>query len=80
MRYTLSEDAATTIAIIKGKRTVMTLTRTKTTRGANLVAFTGRTSKAKLKPGRYTLVLSAADAAGNRSRPITLRFTVLSGR
>jgi hypothetical protein len=80
VRYTLSEDAATTIASVKGKRTVMTLTRAKTTKGANLVAFTGRTAKAKLKPGRYTLVLSASDAAGNRSRPITLSFSVLSGR
>ncbi len=80
VRYTLSEDAATTIAIVKGTRTVMTLKRGKTTKGANLVAFTGRTAKARLKPGRYKLVLSAADAAGNRSKPITLSFSVLSGR
>src|SRR4051794_2023403 len=78
--FTLSENAATTIAIVKGTRTVITLTRAKTTKGANLIAFTGRTAKAKLKPGRYKLVLTAADAAGNRSKPITLSFSVLSGR
>ncbi len=80
VRFRLSEDAATTIAIVKGTRTVMTLKRAKTTKGANLVAFTGRTAKAKLKPGRYRLVLAATDAAGNRSRPVTLAFSVLSGR
>ncbi len=80
VRYTLSEDAATTIAIVKRTRTLITLKRAKTTKGANLVAFTGRTAKAKLKPGRYKLVLAATDAAGNRSRPVTLAFTVLSGR
>lgn len=80
VRYTLSADAATTVTITKGGKTVMTLTRAKTTRGANLIAFTGRTPKAKLKPGRYKLTLSATDATGNRSKPITLSFSVLSGK
>jgi uncharacterized delta-60 repeat protein len=79
VRYTLSADAATTLTIAKGGRTVMTITRAKTTRGANLIAFTGRTAKKALKPGRYTLTLVAANATG-RSRPVTLSFSVLSGR
>jgi len=80
VRYTLSADAATTVQIAKGGRTVMTLTRARTTRGANLIAFTGRTAKKTLKPGRYRMTLVATDAAGRRSAPVTLSFSVLSGR
>jgi uncharacterized delta-60 repeat protein len=79
VRFTLSADAATTLTISKGGRTVMTLTRAKTTRGANLIAFTGRTAKKTLKPGRYRMTL-VATAAGARSKPVTLSFSVLSGR
>jgi hypothetical protein len=58
----------------------MTLTRAKTTRGANLIAFSGRTAKKTLKPGRYRMTLVATTAIGARSKPVTLSFTVLSGR
>ena len=58
---------------------VMTITRAKTTRGENLIAFTGRTAKKTLKPGRYTLTLVAANSSG-RSTQVTLSFSVLSGR
>jgi uncharacterized repeat protein (TIGR01451 family) len=50
-------------------------------KGLNKVRFQGRISKTKrLKPGRYTLTITAADSAGNRSKPKTLSLTVLSKR
>ncbi len=46
--------------------------------GTNKVAFQGRISpKKKLKPGRYTLVITASDPAGARSAPKSLSFTIL---
>jgi DNA-binding beta-propeller fold protein YncE len=45
--------------------------------GANKFSFTGRLSKsAKLAPGSYTVVLTAT-AAGKRSKPARLSFTVV---
>jgi hypothetical protein len=39
--------------------------------------FTGRLRGRALEPGHYQLVLVAADAEGNRSRPRTASFTVV---
>jgi hypothetical protein len=48
--------------------------------GTNKVAFEGRVSpKKKLKPGRYTLVITATASDGARSAPRTLGFTILDG-
>jgi len=45
--------------------------------GTNTVAFQGRLSaRAKLKPGRYALVISASNVAGSQSPPATLGFTI----
>jgi FG-GAP repeat len=46
--------------------------------GANKVKFQGRVSSTKkLKPGRYTLVITAADSAGVHSAPKSLSFTIV---
>jgi CSLREA domain-containing protein len=45
--------------------------------GANKVPFSGRIGTKKLKPGRYRAVLTATDAAGNRSLAKTLRFRIV---
>jgi FG-GAP repeat protein len=46
--------------------------------GANKVAFQGRISPAKkLKPGHYTVVITATNSAGMRSAPKSLNFTIL---
>lgn len=58
--------------------TVVTLSR-QLRRGGNKVRFSGRVGRLKLKPGSYRARLVAEDAAGNRSRPVTLTFTVLAG-
>jgi hypothetical protein len=46
--------------------------------GTNSVRFTGRVSHTeKLKPGRYTLVITATNTAGQESAPQKLSFTIL---
>ncbi len=46
--------------------------------GTNKVTFQGRISPSKkLKPGRYTLVITATNAGGQRSNPAQLTFTIV---
>jgi hypothetical protein len=48
--------------------------------GTNKVRFQGRLSRTKrLKPGRYTLTITATDSAGNRSNAKTTSFTIVRG-
>jgi hypothetical protein len=47
------------------------------TPGANAVPFSGRIGKKALKPAAYRATLVAADAAGNKSKPKTIAFTVV---
>jgi DNA-binding beta-propeller fold protein YncE len=45
--------------------------------GTNIVVFAGRISRTdKLKPGRYKLVITATNTAGQRSAPVSLSFTI----
>jgi hypothetical protein len=47
--------------------------------GKNEASFQGRVSrKKKLLPGRYTLVITATNAARQRSKPRSLTFTIVS--
>jgi hypothetical protein len=49
-------------------------------RGANRIVFEGRlTRRTTLAPGRYTAKLTATNAAGTRSKPATLAFTIAPG-
>jgi hypothetical protein len=46
--------------------------------GANTVRFQGRLSRTrKLKPGRYTLLITATSSSGGRSAPRSLSFTIV---
>jgi hypothetical protein len=46
--------------------------------GTNKVAFRGRISRSgKLRPGGYTLVITASNAAGQHSAPKSLSFTIV---
>jgi len=48
--------------------------------GTNKVRFQGRLSRfRKLKPGRYTLTITATDPAGNRSNTKATSFTIIRG-
>jgi hypothetical protein len=55
----------------------ITLTRAGTRAGTNKLAFTGRAGKTTLKPGSYLAQLTARDPAGNRSKGVTVAFTVV---
>jgi hypothetical protein len=46
--------------------------------GTNRIIFQGRFSRTgTLKPGRYTLAVTAANAAGRRARARALTFTIV---
>jgi hypothetical protein len=46
--------------------------------GTNSVVFAGRISRRdKLNPGTYELIITATNAAGERSAPVRLRFTIM---
>jgi hypothetical protein len=46
--------------------------------GAVSIPFSGRLGGTRLAPGSYVASVNAIDASGNRSRPATVRFTVVS--
>jgi hypothetical protein len=54
-----------------------TLTRRSQPAGRNTVRFSGRIGRRALRPARYRASLLATDAAGNRSRGVTVSFTVV---
>ena len=54
-----------------------TLTRT-SHQGANTVAFSGRIGSKPLRPGRYQATLTATNAAGKKTSPQTVYFTVVA--
>jgi CSLREA domain-containing protein len=49
----------------------------KAKKGTNRKRFSGRIGRRALKPGRYRLTMVATDAAGNRSKPKRLNFTIV---
>jgi hypothetical protein len=64
-----------------GKRCIRFVNKGTLTRngraGANSVKFSGRIERRALKPGRYRVVISATDVAGNVSKRATLSFRVI---
>jgi hypothetical protein len=78
--YTLSESAKVVVKIqrARGGRTVGKLIRSAKV-GANTLRFSGRIGRKALRPGRYGAVITATDAAGNRSAPRRLSFRVVRG-
>ena len=82
-RFRLSEPATARIAVQRKRgrkwRTLGTLKR-KSAAGTRVVAFSGRLGRRALRPGRYRAVLTAVDAAKNRSKPRRLGFKVVRRR
>jgi hypothetical protein len=76
-RFTLSEPADVRIRFKRRGRSVGALKRRHLEAGANAITFSGRLRGHRLRAGRYVAVLTATDAAGNRSRARSIRFTVL---
>jgi hypothetical protein len=56
------------------------LTRRVASPGRVTLTFSGRIGTRRLSPGRYRFVVSATDAAGNRSPVRTVAFTVIAKR
>ena len=54
--------------------------RRRATPGTVAVAFTGRTGAQRLEPGRFRFVVTATDAAGNRSAARKASFVVVTTR
>jgi hypothetical protein len=91
-RYALSEAARVTFAIERnrpgrcrrGKRRCARFRRVAAfgaegVAGPNAQRFSGRIGRRTLAPGPYRALVTATDAAGNRSAAATVRFTVLPG-
>jgi hypothetical protein len=78
--YTLNEAARVVVKIqrVDTRRASGKLTRSARS-GKNALRFSGRIGSRALKPGRYRAVLTATDAAGNRSAPKRLSFRVTNG-
>jgi hypothetical protein len=57
--------------------TAVTLTRGRTLAGANRVAYSGRVGTRTLARGTYRAMLTATDAAQNRSIAKTVTFTIV---
>jgi hypothetical protein len=76
--YVLSEPAKVVVRITRvgAKRAAGKLTR-RAQSGRNTIKFSGRMGSRPLKPGRYRAVITAMDAAGNRSAAKRVRFRVL---
>jgi hypothetical protein len=79
-RYKLNEAARVVVTIrrMHTGRKVGKLIRTGNA-GRNSIRFSGRLGRKALKPGSYRAVITATDAAGNRSAPKTTRFRVVTG-
>ncbi len=80
LRYTLSESARVALKVQRKRgaryRSVGTLRRSGRS-GPNRIGFTGRIGRRALRPGSYRAVMTATDAAGNRSAPKVARFRVV---
>jgi hypothetical protein len=77
--FKLSAAARVTLAFsrLRSRRRVASRT-IEAHAGTNRLRFRGRLSRRRsLKPGRYTLTITALDRAGEKSRPRSLSFTVL---
>ncbi len=56
-----------------------TLVRGSVAPGSARVAFSGRIGSTALRPGAYRVSVVAIDGAGNRSRPVSAKFTIVGG-
>lgn len=75
-RFALTEPADVRIVIRRRGRRVGVLRRPNRPAGPNRIAFGGRLRGRKLRPGRYVAILTATDAAGNRTIK-RIRFRIL---
>jgi PKD domain len=78
-KLTLSERATVIVDLTGGAHhEAGTLVRGGRASGPVSIPFTGVIGATRLTPGAYTASVTAIDAAGNRSRPRTVHFTVVA--
>jgi hypothetical protein len=79
--FILNERASVRFAFMRrqrGRRVIQGTRSFAGHTGLNRVPFGGRISSSrKLKPGRFTLVITAADRAAQRSQPRSISFTIV---
>ncbi len=81
IRFRLSEAARVTVTVASGRHGGQIRVRASAYRaGAHIFRLSARIGRRTLKPGAYRLTLVAVDAAGNRSTPVTGRFSVIRPR
>jgi hypothetical protein len=77
----LSERATLVLAVtatVHGRSVTRgTLVRASAGPGAAKVAFSGRLGATALAPGSYRLTVTAIDGSGNRSKPVSTRFSII---
>ena len=77
-RLNVSEQATVTVRITrKGSRSVRGTLKRTVAKGAQRLVLPGRTGRGALAAGVYEATVTATDSAGNRSRTVVVRFTVL---
>jgi hypothetical protein len=81
VRFTLSEPASVRVRILHRSRVLATY-RKPGAIGRNKLRLSGRIGRRRhtrpLAPGGYKIRIVATDAAGNASRPVTLKVRVLA--
>ena len=80
-RYTLSENARVTLRFRRigahGRQSAVGTLKRAGSKGLNRVRFSGRIGRRALLPGRYRVVATAVDPAGNRSTPKVARLRIV---
>lgn len=76
--FSLNEPGRVLVRLIKGRaRRAARVLRLRGRSGRNTFRLRARSGRRTLRPGSYRLVLVATDGVGNRSRPLTRRFSVV---
>ena len=76
--FQLSEPAQVTARVVRVRgRRVVRVQRIAGQQGGNRFRLRASVGRRTLRPGAYRLSLVAIDVAGNRSKPITRRFSVV---
>lgn len=74
--YTVDEPATIVLDLRRRSTDAPSLMKVSRGAGAGTVRFREKIEGRRLRPGRYRLTVTAADAAGNESRPVTLMLRV----
>ena len=83
LRFTTSEAGTLRVKVQRRRkgafRAKAKLVRT-VAAGTGRLRFSGRIGRHALRPGRYRLVVTVTDAAGNRSQAAKVRFRIVRNR